>query len=80
VIRQVSVTTNADGTFDALSATDISGAAGVLSCIFQETGNVPFKAVLFPNFDSIAATAYRIDDGTPYGAQAITGVVVAYIY
>lgn len=80
VIRQISDVTGADGTFDVLSSVDLADAAGVLSCVFQETGNVPFKALLAPNVDSIQGTAYRLDDGTAYGSQAISGVVVSYIY
>lgn len=80
MIRQVAVVTNADGTFDALSTSDLTGAAGVLSCVFQETGPVAFKAVLNGNLDSIQGTAYRLDDGTPLGSQAVSGVAVAYTY
>jgi hypothetical protein len=80
VVRQVSVVTDADGTFDVLSAADLTGAGGVLSCVFQETGPVPFKAMLTPNIDSILGTAYRLDDGTAYGSQSISGVAVAFVY
>jgi hypothetical protein len=80
MVRRVSLVTNADGTFDVLTSTDLSGAAGVLSCVFQETGTVPFKAMLTPNINSIQGTAYRLDDGTPYGSQAVEGVAVAYLY
>lgn len=80
MVRQVSVVTDADGTFDVLSATDLSGAGGVLSCVFQETGPVPFKAMLTANVDSITATAYRLDDGSVYGSQAVEGVAVAFTY
>lgn len=80
MVRQIATTTNADGTFDVLSSIDLTGAAGVLSCVFQEAGVVPFKALINGNLDSIQGTAYRIDDGTALGSQAISGVAVAYIY
>jgi len=80
VTRNINVTTSATGQFDVLSSTDLAGKAGVLVCHFQETGLVPFKAMLFNNVDHISAIAYRLDDGTAYGSQAITGQVTAYIY
>lgn len=79
-VRQVALTTNADGTFDVLTSADLTDAAGVLSCVFQETGPVPFKAVLNTNIDSIQGTAYRLDDGTTLGSQAISGVAIGYTY
>jgi hypothetical protein len=80
MVRQVSVTTNADGTFDVLTDTDLAGAAGVLACTFQETGTVGFKTILNTNLTSVQGTAYRLDDGTVLGSQVISGITVAYIY
>jgi len=80
VVRQVTVTTDTNGYFDVLSVTDLASAAGVLSCHFQEAGTVPFKAVLNPNINVVGGTAYRLDDGTPYATQSISGIVTAYLY
>lgn len=80
ITRQVSVTTDATGYFDVVGAADLVSASGVLVCHFQETGTVPFKAMIYPSIDHIGGTAYRLDDGTPYATQVITGVVTAYIY
>lgn len=80
VVRNITAVTDSTGAFDVLTTTDLAGKAGVLSVQFQESGTVPFKAVVFGNIDHISATAYRIDDGTPYATQAISGTVIAYAY
>lgn len=80
VVRRVVATTDSIGQFDVLESADLAGKSGVLTCHFQETGVVPFKAMVFDNVDHISATAYRLDDGTPLASQAIEGVVTAYIY
>jgi len=80
ITRLVTTVTGADGSFDVLTSTDLAGAAGVLTCHFQETGAVPYKAMIFGLIDHIGAVAYRLDDGTAYASQSITGVVTAYIY
>lgn len=80
VTRQVSATTDALGYFDILSAADLTGAAGVLTCQFQESGSVPFKAVANPNINAVGGTAYRLDTGAVYPSQAISGTVIAYLY
>jgi hypothetical protein len=80
ITRSVVATTDAAGNFDLLDTADLSGAAGVLSCHFQEAGAVPYKAMMFDNIDHVSATAYRLDDGTPLVSQAISGVVLAYVY
>ena len=78
--RTITAVTDSDGNFDLLDAADLSTAAGVLTCHFQEAGVVPFKAMMFANVDHVSATAYRVDDGTTLKNQAISGVVTAYIY
>lgn len=80
ITRSIAVTTDAAGHFDLLDSGDMPGAAGVLCCVFQEAGPVPFKAMMFDNIDRVSATAYRLDDGTPLVSQAISGVVIGYVY
>lgn len=81
VIKQVSTTTDANGEFDVLDSTDLSGAAGVLFAHFQE-GSIGFgwNATVIGNVDRIVGTAYRADNGQPLASQAITGTVWAYLY
>lgn len=80
VTRQVTVTTDTLGYFDVLGATDLASAAGVLTCHFQETGVVPFKAMVVDNINAVGGYAYRLDTGEVYASQAISGIVTAYIY
>lgn len=80
-IKQFSGTTDASGNVDVLdAAVDLLGRGGVLSVMFQETGDLAFKAVLYPNVDRVSAHIYRISDGSPYAAQAFTGMVEAWLY
>lgn len=80
IIRQVSITTEADGTFEILSNTDIGTYAGVLSAFFQETGAVPFKAMVSGDINRVIGTAYSLTDGTPMAFQAVNGTVTANLY
>jgi hypothetical protein len=80
LVRQVSLATDALGYFDVLGAADLTSAAGVLSCHFQETGPVPYKAMVSPNINVVGGVAYRLDTGDVYPTQAISGIVTAYIY
>jgi hypothetical protein len=80
ITRQISVTTDALGVFDVVDALDLTGFSGVLTCHFQESGIVGYKAVMFGNIDHVSAVAYRLDDGTPLASQAIEGMVTAYVY
>jgi hypothetical protein len=80
ITRNITFTTDTVGNFDVLSTVDLSGKAGVLSVQFQETGTVPYKAIVYGNIDHVSAVAYRSDDGTPYANQALTGSVTAFVY
>jgi hypothetical protein len=72
--------TDASGNMDILTPTDLSGRAGVLMAMFQETGASAFKAVLWPNTDRVSASVYRLSDGTPYASFAFTGLIDAWLY
>lgn len=81
VMKQVSVTTDASGVFDALSAADLSGRAGVIAAFFQPTGNaLSFHANLYADTSKVSGLALRGDNGAAYASQAITGVVYAWVY
>lgn len=80
LVKQFSATTDASGNVDVLDLTDLTGRAGVLSAMFQETGALAFKMVLFANTDRVSGHAYRVSDGTPYASVALTGIVDAWVY
>lgn len=79
-VKQVSATTDTGGVFDILSPADLSGRAGVLMCMFQETGSTVFKANVFGNTDRVSATAYHVSDGTIYPGVLVTGTAYAWLY
>lgn len=78
--RAVSTTTSGTGDFDVLAPADLSGLAGVLTVMFQETGSLAWRAVVFGNTDRVSANAFRLSDGQPYIGQAITGTVTYWTY
>lgn len=79
--RQISVTTDTNAQFDVLSASDLVGRSGVISCQVQEVGTgTPWKCVVFPNTTKISGTAYRLSDGTPNVGAPITATVHALVY
>lgn len=84
VIKNLSLVTDSSGFFDVLTPGDLSGHIGVLTVRLMEvmgtSGGVPWKAVLWPNTDRISGTAYRLDDGTAYASQALSGLVTALLY
>jgi len=85
VLKKLSTTTDGLGSFDVLTASDLSGRAGVLNVQFTPTDSNPttgltFQAVPFPNVSKVSATAYRTDDGTPYAGVTVTGLVEAWVY
>lgn len=80
MVRQVSVTTESDGSFEILSNTDLATYAGVLSAFFQETGGVIYKALVSGDINRVVGTAYSLADGAPMAFQAITGTVSANLY
>lgn len=80
IIRQVAVTTDTNGVFEVLSAADLTGMAGVLTCQFQETGTLAYGAVVRGDTNRIIGTAYRLTTGAAWASQAITGTVEALAY
>jgi len=77
---QVSTTTDAVGVFDVLTVAALTGRSGVLTCLIQETGSQPWKAMPYPNTNKVSATAYRITDGSVMSAQPVTAMVMAITY
>lgn len=85
VVKQISETTDANGVFAVLDSADLALAAGVLSVHFQETGTaVPttlsFKVVLTKTATTVQGTVFHLTDGTAWPAQAVTGIVDAWLY
>lgn len=81
VIKQVFETTDGSGIFEVLSATDLTGAAGVLSCQYTSTGTLSIGVVL-ESVDglSVSGHAWHLTNGTAWPAQAVTGIVDAWLY
>lgn len=79
-VKQVSVTTDPAGVFDLLTPTDVAGKIGVVMVMLQETGTPAWKGMPYGNVDRISAVAYKVTDGTIYASQALTGVVMAWLY
>jgi hypothetical protein len=78
---QVSTTTDVNGVFDVLSATDLAGFSGVLSAQVQEIGTgTPWRAQVYPNVTKVSATAYRLDTGAVYAGVPVTATVIALLY
>lgn len=84
VLKKLSATTDGLGSFDVLTAADLSGKAGVLGVQFTATDptqvGAAFQAILFPNVTKVSAIARRMDDGTPWAGVAVNGLVEAWVY
>jgi hypothetical protein len=79
--KQLSETTDpSDGTFSIFNTPELGDAAGVLSCVVQPVGTVPFACLVQPLSNSIQGKAFRLDTGAPYPAQPIQAVVTALLY
>lgn len=81
-IAQASVVTDTAGDFDVIPATSLTGFAGVLSVMVQETGTTAWRCVVRADEvnDRIIGTAYRLSDGSPLVGFAATAVVTAMLY
>lgn len=80
IVKKLSLITNADGTFQVLTAGELAGYSGVLSVVVQPMGSVPFVATLATATGYIGATAWRLSTGAAYGSQAIQALVTAVVY
>jgi len=80
IVKQLSATTDPTGQFDLLDPADLGTLSGIFAVAIQETGLVPYTAVLFANTDRVSGFAYSIIDGTPLASAAISGVVTALAY
>jgi hypothetical protein len=76
----VSGTTDGSGVFPLLSTTDLTGYAGVLSAVFQETGSPAYKTMLTTGGGQVLGTAYRLTDSSPMAGQPVAGLVTAFLY
>lgn len=77
----VSLTADASGVFTVLSTTDLTGFAGVLSVMFQETGTLPIKVVIRPSGGTtVVGTAFNLSDGSPAANANVTGYVNVGLY
>lgn len=87
MVRNLVTTTDDDGLFDVLSATDLTGRAGVLSAqVTPSTGGqplgsgIPWVPVIAGDSGAIRAVAYRVDDGTVLASAPVAASVVALLY
>lgn len=79
-IENISVETDAEGSFDVIGAADLVGTAGVLSVHVQPTGGIPWVCMVEAATDHISGTAYRLDTGAPYAGVVVTASVTALLY
>jgi hypothetical protein len=80
LVKQVALTTQADGTFALLNSSDFGSAAGVLAVTVQPTGSVMYACLVTASPGSVQGTAYRLDTGGVFGSQPIQAVVTAILY
>jgi hypothetical protein len=87
MVRNIDQITDSLGVFEAISATDLAGRAGVITAIAQPTAPggpgtnpVPFAVILAPEGSALMGTAYRLDDGEPMALSSITCTVIALLY
>ncbi len=80
LITTLTTTTDGTGSFTILSTSTLTGRAGVLSILWQETGTIAYKAVLSASGGQVLGKAYKLTDGSPYAGQVINGMYVAYVY
>jgi len=79
-VYQVDTTTDPEGIFDLLGLADLAGRSGVLSVQVQESGDVAWKVMVFPNTDRVSGTAYRLTDGSVMAGTPVTATVNAILY
>lgn len=77
---QLGVSTDATGAFQVIPPDDLAGYSGVLTCEVQETGTLPWKAILRGGTTTVVGTAYRLDTGLPYTNAALSATVRALLY
>lgn len=82
LVKQLSTSTDVSGVFEALTAAELAGRAGVLHATYQPTGvTLPsYHVNVHGNVNKIDATAWRGDTGGTLSSQAITGTVFAWVY
>lgn len=80
MIRQVTGTTDSLGMLTVLSATDLTGYAGVLSVAYQPTGIGVYIPIVQTTTTEVKAHHYQIATGADLQFQAVTGVVTAWLY
>lgn len=80
LLKTVALTADGSGVVTLLDSTDLSGAAGVLDCWFQESGTVPMRVLVSAGSGVIRGTAYRLTDGAAAAGATVTGMIRAYLY
>ena len=87
MVRNIELSTDADGGFDAIASTDLAGRAGVLTAFAQatapggpETIAMPFAVILTIVGTTVRGIAYRLDDGQPVSLSPIACTVFALLY
>jgi hypothetical protein len=80
LISTITSTTDGTGQFTILDSTALAGRAGVISCLFQETGSLAYAAVLDAVGGQVVGKAYNLVDGSPLAGSPVAGMFVAYVY
>jgi hypothetical protein len=80
VTKNLNFTTDSNGLFEALSVSDVAGYAGVVICLIQERGSIPFKAMVQTTVDHVNGKCYRVDTGEVYANQALQAMILAILY
>jgi len=80
LLSTMTATTDGSGNFTILSTATLTGRAGVLSIVFQETGSIAYKTVLSATGGQVIGKAYSLVNGAPITGTAVTGMYDAYCY
>lgn len=84
VVKNLSTSTDVTGVFDALTAAELVGYAGVLSILVTPTDpsdvGVPWTPMMYGNVTKVSGVAYRVDDGTPWTGVSVTAIIEAWLY
>lgn len=84
VVKNLSTSTDVTGVFDALTAAELVGYAGVLSILVTPTDpsdvGVPWTPMMYGNVTKVSGVSYRVDDGTPWTGVSVTAIIEAWLY
>lgn len=80
VTKVLNVTTDGTGSFDVLTATDLTGFRGVAAAVVQPTGALAWIAQVVNGGSRVSGIAYRTDGTGVYANQTLTATAFAVVY